>query len=195
MSSPSSRTPTLQALFDVAHKNPGGVTYATPGLGTTQHLTGELFAARAKIELTPAPYRGSAAAMTDVAAGRVDFAITALGTQGGEIQAGRYKVLAVTSKARLPSMPQVPTVAETLPGFEVVTWMGLAVPARTPATIVEQISRDVREVMAIPAVRERFAGLGADPQSSTPAEFQARVEADIARWKELIATRKLNLSQ
>jgi tripartite-type tricarboxylate transporter receptor subunit TctC len=190
-----SRTPTLKAMLEVARKEPGTVRYATPGRGTTQHLTGELIAAQAGIDIVDVPYRGSSAAMTDVATARVDFTVTALGSLLPELQSGRYKALAVSSKARLPFLPQVPTVGESLPGFEVLTWMGVAAPARTPKAIVDQLSNDLREVMALPVVRERFAGLGLDPQTSTPAEFRVRVESDVARWKTLIAARKIDLSQ
>ncbi|MEP6719855.1 MAG: tripartite tricarboxylate transporter substrate-binding protein [Variovorax sp.] len=190
-----SRTPTMKSLLEVAQKEPRSVRYATPGRGTTQHLAGELIAAQAGLEVVDVPYRGTVAAMMDVVTSRVDFTVAALGSVRGEIQSGKIKAFAVTSKERMAALPQVPTVAEFIPGFEVVTWMGIAAPARTPQAIVDQLSRDLREVMALPAVRERFLTLGFDPQSSTPAELRTRVEADVARWKTLLSTRKIDLNQ
>lgn len=178
-----------------ARRSPGAVRYATPGRGSTQHLAGELIAAMAAVDMTDVPYRGSSASMTDVITARVDFTIAALNTVRGELQTGKLKAIAVTSKERIASLPDVPAVGETVPGYEVTTWMGLAAPARTPPAIVEQLNRDVRELMATPAIRERFLALGLDPQTSSGPEMKARVESEIAKWKVLMQTRKIDLTQ
>lgn len=195
VSSPMPHTASLKAMLDTARDKPGSITFATPGRGTTQHLAGELLAERAGVTLVDVPYKGSAATMTDLLSGRVDFSISALASVRGEVLAGKLKALAVTSKERMPALPDVPAVAESFPGFEVATWMGIAAPARTPQAVIDQLSRDLNDVMAIPAVRERFAGLGADPRSSTPTEMRERVTQDIERWKQLVATRKLDLTK
>ncbi|HEU0199575.1 MAG TPA: tripartite tricarboxylate transporter substrate binding protein [Burkholderiaceae bacterium] len=185
----------LKSVLEAARKAPGTVRYATPGKGSTQHLAGELLAATAGVELVDVPYKGAAAAMADVLTGRVDFTIAALSTVRGEIQAGKLKVLGVTSRERLSMLPEAPAIGEVVPGFDVMTWMGIAAPAGIPQAIVVQLNRDLREIMALPDVRERFLGLGFDPATSSPAEMRARVDADIHRWKQLLQSRKIDLTQ
>jgi len=185
----------LKALIDAARRAPGVVKYATPGRGTTQHLAGELIASTANVDIVDIPYKGSSAAMTDLITGRVDFTIAALNTVRTDIQAGKLKALGVTSKERVASLPAVPAIGEVITGYEVSTWMGIAAPARTPQPVVEQIHRVLVEIMAEPHVRERFVAMGLDPVTSTPAEMRARVEADVGRWKQLLATRKIDLTQ
>lgn len=141
------------------------------------------------------PYKGSSATMTDLMSGWVDFSISALASVRSEIQAGKLRALAVTSKERMPALPDTPAVAESIPGYEVATWMGIAAPACTPAAVVEQLSRDLNEVMEMPAVRERFATTGADPCASTSVEMRDRVLGDISRWKQLTTARKIDLCQ
>lgn len=185
----------VQQMITRAKQSAGSVRYATPGKGTTQHLAAELIAAMAGVDMTDVPYRGSSAAMTDVLTSRVDFTIAALNTVRAEVQSGKLRALAVTSKERVASLPNVPSVAETVPGYEVTTWMGLAAPARTPAAIVEQLNRDVKELLATPAVRDRFITLGLDPQTSSGPEMKQRVEGDVVRWKNLLQARKIDLTQ
>lgn len=195
VASPESRVGSVSQMLDLARKTPGSVRYATPGRGSTQHLAGELIAAMAGVDFTDIPYRGSSASMTDVMSARVDFTIAALNTVRGEITAGKLKAIAVTSGTKVASLPGAPTVAETIPGYEVTTWMGLTAPAKTPPAIVEQLNRDVRQLMATAAVNERFLSLGVDPHTGTPAEMKARVETEVARWRNLLQTRRIDLTQ
>jgi len=195
VAAPESAVQGVPQMIARAKQGPGTVRYATPGRGSTQHLAGELIAALGGVEMTDIPYRGTSAAMTDVLTGRVDFTISALSTVRGEIQAGKLKALAVTSKERHAALPNVPSVAETVPGYDVTTWMGLAAPARTPAAVVDQLNRDIRELLAQAAIRERFQSLGLEPQTSSSNEMKARVEADVARWKQLMTSRKIDLTQ
>jgi tripartite-type tricarboxylate transporter receptor subunit TctC len=195
VASPESRVGSVSQMVDLARKTPGIVRYATPGRGSTQHLAGELIAAMAGVDFTDIPYRGSSASMTDVMSARVDFTIAALNTVRGEIAAGKLKAIAVTSATKVASLPGVPTVAETIPGYEVTTWMGLTAPAKTPPAIVEQLNRDVRQLIATPAVNERFLSLGVDPHTGTPAEMKARVETEVTRWRNLLQTRRIDLTQ
>lgn len=192
---PESKTPSIARLLETARRSPGSVSYATPGRGTTQHLAGELIASVGKVDLTDVPYRGAAAAMTDVLGSRVDFTITTLNLVRADLQSGKLKALGVTSRERLATLPDVPSLAEVMPGYEVTTWMGIAAPARTPQAIVDQLNRDVREVMSQPAGRDRFIVLGLEPLAGSSAEMRARVEGDITRWKQLITDRKLDLTK
>lgn len=195
VASPESRVASVTQMVELARKSPASVRYATPGRGSTQHLAGELIAAMAGVDFTDVPYRGSSATMTDVMTARVDFTIAALNTVRGEITAGKLKAIAVTSATKVASLPGVPTVADTIPGYEVTTWMGLTAPAKTPAAIVEQLNRDVRQLMATQAVNDRFVSLGVDPQTSTPAEMKSRVETEVARWRNLLQSRRIDLTQ
>lgn len=183
----------VQQMIAKAKQPSTRISYATPGRGTTQHLAAEMIGAMTGVDMTDVPYRGTAAAMTDVLTSRVDFTISAFSTVRSDIQAGKLKAVAVTSKERMAALPNVPSVAETVPGYDVSTWMGLAAPSRTPAPVVEQLQRDVREILAAPAVRERFTTLGLEPQSSSSAEMKARVESDVARWRSLLQARKIEL--
>lgn len=194
VASPQSKAQGLPALIEAARQTPGTVRYATPGRGTTQHLAGELMAAMAGVDMTDVPYRGTAASMTDVMSGRVDYTIAAINTVRPEIQAGKLKALAVTSRERVGSLPGVPSVADVIPGYEVTTWMGIAAPAKTPAAVVEQLNRDLRELMGSTAVRERFLALGLDPQTGTGEEMRTRVESDVSRWKKLMQARNIELA-
>lgn len=190
-----SKVGSIAQMIGVAKNAPNPVRYATPGRGSTQHLAGELIAAMAGVDFTDVPYRGSSAAMTDVMAARVEFTIAALNTVRGEISAGKLKALAVTSASRMASLPDVPAVSESVAGYEVTTWMGLTAPAKTPAALIEQLNRDVRQVVASQVVHDRFVALGVDPKSSTSAEMRSRVEAEVLRWKQLIQSRKIDLTQ
>jgi tripartite-type tricarboxylate transporter receptor subunit TctC len=195
VTSAESKVKSLPNMIVLARKTPGGVSYGTPGRGTTQHLAGELIAALSNTEMTDVPYRGTAAVMTDLLTARMDFTISAAFSVQGDIQSGRLKALAVTSKERLAMWPDVPTVSETVPGYEVTTWMGLAAPAKTPTAVVEQLNRDVRELMGTPAVKERFSSMGLDPMTSSSEEMRSRVESELAKWKQLLQQRNIDLTK
>ena len=143
----------LGELIDYLRKNPGKVTSATQGNGTTSHLTSELFSLMAKVKLNHVPYRGSAPALQGLLAGDVDLMFDNLGVSLPLVEAGKLKLLAVASPARLPALPNVPAVAEVLPGFEAVAWYGIVAPPNTPKTIVAKVNADVNE-----ALREALVG-------------------------------------
>ena len=151
----------LRELIDYLRENPDKVTAATQGNGTTSHLTSELFQLMAKVKLRNVPYRGSAPALQGLLAGDVDLMFDNLGVSLPLANAGKLRLLAVASPHRLPSLPDVPTIAETLPGFEAVAWYGIVAPPNTPKDIVDKINADVNEALRQPEVRDRLKNLSA----------------------------------
>jgi len=182
---------TFADVIDAAKKNPGKLSYGHSGVASTLHLVGELINDMAGIRMTHVPYKGTQ--IQEVAAGRLDLAVSVATPAMGLIKAGKVRVLAVTGPERDPSFPDVPTIGETIKGYEVISWLGLAVPAATPQPVVEKLSAEVREVLKREDVASRLRASGANPQGTTPAEFRARVAADIDKWKRLAA--KVNLNE
>src|SRR5580700_5177889 len=158
---------TVKDFIAYAAANPGKVTDATQGNGTTSHLTSELFQMMGHVKLQNVPYRGSAPALNDLVAGSVDCMFDNLGVSMQLVKAGRLKLLAVASPQRVASLPDVPTVAETLPGFASMTWYALGAPPNTPAAIAEKISAAVNEALRDPDVQKRLADLSAEPVGGT----------------------------
>lgn len=181
---------TLRDAIDFAKKNPGKLSFATPGIRTTQHLTGELINAMAGINLLHVPFKGNA--FTELIGARLDLMIAAPTISTPQIKGGAVRALAVTGKARLDTFPGVATVAETLPGFEVTSWLGLAAPAKTPAAVINRINADVRHALAQEAVRARLLALGTEPAGGPAEDMRTRVESDIRKWRELARTAKLD---
>jgi tripartite-type tricarboxylate transporter receptor subunit TctC len=178
---------TIQELVSHARARPGELQYASGGPGSTQHLTGELFAYSLGLRMQHVPYRGSAPAMTDLVAGTIPLMVDSTASALPQIQAGRIRALAVASRARLAQLPEVPTIAETvIPGFEVQGWTGLLMPAATPQPIIEQVHRDVVAVLGDPGVVERIVRMGAQPSPMPLAEFTAFVRTEVARWRKVV---------
>jgi len=176
-----------------AKASDGKVTDATQGNGTTSHLTSELFQMMAKVKLQNVPYRGSGPAMNDLVAGSVDCAFDNLGAPLQLIKAGRLKLIAVASPQRLKSLPDVPAIAETLPGFTSVTWFAMAAPPKTPANVVDKINAGVNEALRDPDVQKRFADLTAEPVGGTPQATAAYFHDEVERWKNVIVTAHVTL--
>jgi tripartite-type tricarboxylate transporter receptor subunit TctC len=171
---------TAAELTAAAKSRPGGFNFSSPGVGSASHLSAERFRLSAGIEATHVPFKGGAEAMTEVIAGRIDFAFIALGAALPHIRAGRLVPLAVNGVARSPSLPDVSTLRQA--GFtdaEYPMWFGVFVPARTPRSTVERLHRETVNALQEPRVRERLAGLGVDPLDMTPAEFDALVHKEI----------------
>ena len=181
---------TLADALDAAKKNPGKLSFATPGMRTTQHLSGELINATAKVDLLHVPFKGNS--FQDLIGGRVDLMIAAPSVSTPQIKGGAVRAIAVTARNRMETLPGVPTVAETLPGFEVTSWLGLAAPAKTPAAVVNRLNADVRQVLTQEAVRARLLAIGSEPVGGTAEELRMRVETDIRKWKELARTAKFD---
>ena len=184
---------TVKDFIAYAKANDGKVTDATQGNGTTSHLTSELFQMMAKVKLQNVPYRGSGPAMNDLVAGSVDCAFDNLGAPLQLIKAGRLKLIAVASPQRLKSLPDVPAIAETLPGFTSVTWFAMSAPPKTPANVVDKINAGVNEALRDPDVQKRFADLTAEPVGGTPQATAAYFHDEVERWKNVIVTAHVTL--
>ena len=173
--------------------NRGKVTYASSGNGTTLHLSGELFKRLAKVEMTHIPYRGGAQAINDLIPGRVDVAFDNAPTVVGHVRANHLRGLAVTTRERIAIMPDMPTIAETVPGFDVFSWFGFFVPVKTPAEVIAKLNADTNAALAYPAVKARFEDLGAVPKGTTPAQLASFLQSEIAKWGPVINDAKIKL--
>jgi len=173
-------------LIALAKAQPGKLSYATPGVGTPQHVGGELLKMMAGIDITHVPYRG--AVLTDVIGGRVPIVISNTGAILPTVREGKLRGLAITALERSPNVPELPTIAESgFPGFEATSWFALLAPAGTPASIAAKVQRDARAIAQEPEMRARLAQLGLDVVGSSPAELAAIIKADIAKWSKVIA--------
>jgi len=181
--SPALKAGSVADLVALARARPGELTYATFGVASSAHFAAALFEQRAGIRLTHVPYNGAAPAQTAIAGGQVDMGFMSALSAMPLMQSGRLRALAVTSEKRLAQLPDVPTMVEAgFPAFEVSSWQGLLAPAATPPAIVAKLQREIARILALPAVRERFAAVAAEPVGSTPEQFRAYIEAEIARW-------------
>jgi len=175
----------FQDLIALAKAQPGKLSYATPGVGTPQHIAGELLKILAGVDIIHVPYRG--AVFTDVIGGRVTMALQNAGSMLAVVREGKLRGLAVTSLARSPNVPDLPTVAESgFPGFEATSWFALLAPVGTPAPIVKRVHDEAVRTLADPAMRERFAQLGLDPVGSSPEKLSTVIRTDIAKWGKVI---------
>ncbi|WP_160122565.1 Bug family tripartite tricarboxylate transporter substrate binding protein [Rhodovarius lipocyclicus] len=175
---PARDIPTLIARL----RERGDEAFGTSGVGTSVHLAGALFAQMAGVSLTHVPYRGSAGVATALMSGELPMAFDNLSSVLPLAQEGKLRVLAVTSTTRNPAAPGIPALAETLPGFESVSWHGLFAPAAVPAPIIARLHQSAVAALATPAVRDRFAALGITPVGSTPADFTRFIAAETTRW-------------
>src|SRR5256885_15339248 len=188
---PDSRFRSLGDLIGAAKANPGKLNYPSSGIGTVHHLSGELLNAMAGIDITHVPFRGGASPLTEVLGGRVDLLLEAMTLSIGQIQSGKLRPLAVTSRERWKALPEVPTVAETVPGYEVNSFIGLGASGGTPREIVERLNAEVRKALASPDTRQRLVDLGGEPGATSPEEMKTFIEREIAKWREVIALRKI----
>lgn len=183
----SSPLKTFKDLLEKARAEKGTLTYGTPGNGTSGHMCGELLKSRTGTDIVHVPYRGSAAVIPDLLAGRLDMAIDNLPPYLPHINEGRLRALAVTSKARWFALPDVPTVAELgVEGFEAEAWFGLQAPARTPRPVLERVSGHVAEILKEPEVLAKLRDLGSEPRPMGPQEFSAFIQAENVKWKEVV---------
>ena len=183
-----------RALFELARSRPGGLTYGTPGTGTSAHFTGELLARMASLPLVHVPYKGGGAAIADLAAGQIDAAVLGASTVIPQARAGKVRILAVTTGKRAPVLPEVPTLAESgVAGFDMAQWVGLLGPAGLPEPIIRRLNAEVRQAVALPAVRDRLAASGFEPRPGTPQELDTLIREGIARWRSLATALKLRL--
>ncbi|MGB7258395.1 MAG: tripartite tricarboxylate transporter substrate binding protein [Pseudolabrys sp.] len=184
---------TVAELIGYLKKNPDKATDATQGNGTTSHLTSELFQLMAKVKIRHVPYRGSAPALQGLLAGNVDLMFDNLGVSLALVQAGKLKLLAVASAQRMASLPNVPTLAETLPGFESVAWYGIVAPPKTPKAIVDKINADVNDAMKQPEVQDRLKKLSAEIFGGSVERTSKYMHEEVERWDGVIKAAHIKL--
>lgn len=184
---PDSRFKTLEAYLEAARAEPGKITYGTSGVGSTLHMAMELLLSKLDIKMTHVPYKGGIGApYNDLVGGRLDMQVITFSNAQPLLKTAKLKALAVTSKERHPGFPDVPAVSEKiLPDYDVVSWLGFTAPAGLSPAVRDRWNETFRQAMARPAVKEKLEELGNDTRVSTPAEFRARVEADMSRWRPL----------
>ncbi len=184
---PSVPAKTVKELIALAKSKSGRMTMASGGTGSSNHLVGELFQSLTGIKLTHVPYKGAAPAGVDLMAGQVDLLFDQLPTSVGPAKAGKFRALAVTSKARAAVLPDVPTMRESgVPNFEVINVTGVLAPAGTPADILEKLNAAMLKVLGQSTVKERFAAVALDARGGTPGEFAAFIKEDYARWTKVV---------
>ena len=178
---------TVQEFIDYCKANPGKVSYASSGYGTSVHMSAELFKAMAGIEMVHVPYRGSAIAFPDIMSNKVQLIFDNLPSALEQSRAGTVRALGVTSPQRWPGLPDVPAIAETVPGFESVGFYGISAPKGTPPEIVEILNKAVGEALRDPKVAARLAEFGGIPKPMTPAEFGKLIADETEKWRKVVA--------
>ncbi len=184
---------TVKELIALAKANPGTLNFASPGNGSQAHIAVELLKMQLGLDIVHVPYQGVGPAIKDLLGGRIQLMVAQLPSALPYIKAGTLRALGVASAAPLDTLPGVPTIAAAapLPGFEAVSWYALMAPAGTPRDVIAKIHADVAKVLQMPDVRERLAGMGAEPSGESPAELAARIKAEYDRWGEVV--RKANI--
>ncbi len=183
---PSFPGKSVKDLIALAKAKPGSLTFATPGAGSAPHLSAEMFQRAAGVSMIHVPYKGIPPAVTDVIGGRVTMLFTTTISAAPHIKSGKMRAVAITSAKRQPSMPDVPTVGETLPGYRAEAFQGMVVPAGVPQAVVNKLSAEVARIVKLPDVAQRFELDGAEGVGSTPAEFAAFLKAEMQKWSKVI---------
>jgi tripartite-type tricarboxylate transporter receptor subunit TctC len=178
---------TVKDLIAYAKANPGKLSFGSPGIGATAHLSMELFQTLTGTSMVHVPHKGSAGVLADVTAGNLQLAMDNIPVYLPQARAGKIRALAVSSAQRVSAAPDLPTVAEAgVPGFEALSWFGLLAPAKTPPAVVTRLAAETQRIMKLPDVRDRITGLGAQPVGGTPREFGAFIHSEIAKWQKVI---------
>lgn len=188
---PSFPAKTLKEFIDAARARPGALNYGHAGIGTQTHLAAENFLYAANLNVTSIPYKGEGPAMTDLIANQINMVTANIAGAIGSVNQGKLRALAVTGKQRSPQLPNIPTVAETLPGFENIGWFGLMAPAGTPKEVVDKVYRDTAKAIDTTEMRARFYVLGMVPVGNTPEQFADAIRKESARWLKVVRERKI----
>jgi len=183
---PSLPVNSVNDLIALARAKPGQLNFASGGIASFNQLCAELLKMSTRIDIVHVPYKGGGPAVTDLVGGKVDMLFTGAPVTMSHIKAGRLKVLAVTDSQRSAALPDTPTMGESVTGYEFNNWYGIMAPAGTPRPLVDALNAEVRRILALPDVRERFSGLGADPTPSTPERFGTVMKADAEKWGRII---------
>ena len=184
---------TIPELIAYAKANPGKLNFSSSGNGGLPHMAGEMFASTAGVKMTHVPYKGSAPSVNDVVAGQVQLTFEAVAVGLPHVKGGRLRALATMGTQRMDVLPDVPTVAETIPGFNVTNWFGMAVPAGTPKDRIDRIQKSVANALKQPEVQKTLAGLGVDPVGDSPAQFGDFIKVELNRWQKLIKDSNIKL--
>ncbi|HET7764612.1 MAG TPA: tripartite tricarboxylate transporter substrate binding protein [Burkholderiales bacterium] len=190
---PSIPAKNVKELVALLKANPGKYSFASSGSGATSHLMSVLFNSMAGVNAVHVPYKGSSQSITDVVNGQVAYTIETVPAVAGLVKAGKLRALGATSVTRAQAMPDVPTIAETLPGYEMFGWIGLVAPAGTPQAITDRISAETRKIMQDPEIRQRFLSAGMEPAGNTPAEFTAFMKKQNERYGAIVKQAHIKL--
>lgn len=177
---------TVAEFVEYGKKNPGKINMASSGSGTSVHLSGELFKYMSGVDMKHIPYKGAGPAITDLIPGQVDVLFDNMPSIIGHIRSGSLRALAVTSAQRSPALPDVPTVAETVPGYEASAWFGMAAPKGTPPAVIARLNREINAALADPGMRAKLADLGGVPIAGTPEQFWALHKAETEKWAKIV---------
>jgi tripartite-type tricarboxylate transporter receptor subunit TctC len=177
---------TVQEFIDYCKANPGKLNMASSGSGTSVHLSGELFKMMTGCQMLHVPYKGAGPALVDLIAGQVSVLFDNLPSSIGHIKGGRLRALGVTTAQRDPSLPDVPTVGDTVPGYEASAWFGMGAPKGTPRDVIEKLNAEVNRALADPAMQKRLAELGGKPIPGTPEDFGRVIAAETAKWEKVV---------
>ncbi len=183
---PSVPANTVANFIAYLKANPDKLNFASAGNGTSQHLSGELFNSLAGVRMTHVAYRGGAPAVSDLLGGQVQVIFAPLVEVIQQVRAEKLKALGITTAKRSPLLPEVPTILESLPGYEVALWNGLLAPAKTPPDIIDRVNRATTEALRSPEVKARLAEQGSEPVGNTPAEFKAFIASELVKWRKLV---------
>ena len=193
---PSVPVQSVKELIEYARSQPGALSYGSAGFGTVSHLAGAALALGAGLQVVHVPYKGTAAAQVDLIGGRLQFMFDAIGGALPNAKAGRVRALAVTSPARWPSAPQIPTMAESgFPGFDMTAWFGLLAPAGSPPQTIARISEVMLKGVETAEARKQIAAIGGEPGRMTPAEFARYIRSENVRWRKLFSDGRLKVEQ
>ncbi len=185
---PSLPVKTVAEFIAYCKAHPGKVNMASSGSGTSVHLSGELFKSMTGCDMVHVPYKGAGPALIDLIGGQVDVLFDNLPSSIGRIKSGKLRALAVTSQEREPSLPQLPTVGETVPGYEATAWFGIGMPKGTPREIIDRVNAEVNRALADPKMRDRLAELGGKPIAGTPEDFGKIIAAETAKWEKVVTS-------
>ena len=183
---PSFPAKTVAEFIAYCKANPKKINMASSGSGTSVHMSGELFKSMTGCDMLHVPYKGAGPALVDLMGGRVDVLFDNLPSSIGHIKSGKLRALAVTSQEREPSMAHLPTVGETVPGYEATAWFGVGMPKNTPREFIDRINAEVNRALADPKIRERLADLGGKPIAGTPEDFGKVIAAETAKWEKVV---------
>ncbi len=192
LANPKLPVQSVAELIDYGKKNPGKLTVASAGIGSIGHLTGELFKMKSGIELLHVPYRGASPALADLVSGQVDISFAGIAGAVEFVKAGTLRALGVSTKTRSERLPDVPVIADTVPGFESNDWFGMAAPKNTPPEIIALLNREIAAALADPKLKSRFAELGAASMPMLPADFGRLLRDDTEKWGDVVRTAKIS---